>query len=265
MTQLIGTQHSGKTTAASSAHASRDHAAGVQPGLQAYAEVHAMHGLNMCRGDCYSWPAGMQIASLCSSIEISGLRSQWCLQAILTQITNFIASAGINLLTGELSIETQALAQRSQGLVQGKVDELRYSMPLDEGPSGNSTPLVSSHIWFTGCWACMTAPCARSLLIMHPRCAERFDGQQGERGGVASSMSISDFDVLRPISRGAFGRVYLARKITTGDLYAIKVRHALVCADMGWCMHGPSPLCRHACGHSGQRSAHLICCQCCKL
>ena len=37
-------------------------------------------------------------------------------------------------------------------------------------------------------------------------------------------MSISDFDVLRPISRGAFGRVYLARKITTGDLYAIKVR-----------------------------------------
>ena len=40
-------------------------------------------------------------------------------------------------------------------------------------------------------------------------------------------MSISDFDVLRPISRGAFGRVYLARKITTGDLYAIKVRAQL--------------------------------------
>ncbi|KAK9814030.1 hypothetical protein WJX73_009617 [Symbiochloris irregularis] len=118
-------------------------------------------------------------------------------EAILTQITNFIASAGSNLLTGELSIETQALAQRTQGLVQGKVDELRYSVPLDEGPSGNNTPL-------------------------------------GERGGVASSMSISDFDVLRPISRGAFGRVYLARKITTGDLYAIKVirKADLVCKNM---------------------------------
>ena len=36
-------------------------------------------------------------------------------------------------------------------------------------------------------------------------------------------MSISDFEILKPISRGAFGRVYLARKAATGDLYAIKV------------------------------------------
>jgi serine/threonine protein kinase len=35
--------------------------------------------------------------------------------------------------------------------------------------------------------------------------------------------SIRDFDILKPISRGAFGRVYLASKKTTGDLYAIKV------------------------------------------
>lgn len=38
-----------------------------------------------------------------------------------------------------------------------------------------------------------------------------------------SSMSIDDFEILKPISRGAFGRVYLARKRGTGDLYAIKV------------------------------------------
>ena len=36
-------------------------------------------------------------------------------------------------------------------------------------------------------------------------------------------MSIDDFEILKPISRGAFGRVYLARKRATGDLYAIKV------------------------------------------
>ena len=34
--------------------------------------------------------------------------------------------------------------------------------------------------------------------------------------------SIRDFQLLKPISRGAYGRVFLARKITTGDLYAIK-------------------------------------------
>jgi serine/threonine protein kinase len=36
-------------------------------------------------------------------------------------------------------------------------------------------------------------------------------------------VSIQDFEILKPISRGAFGRVYLASKKRTGDLYAIKV------------------------------------------
>ncbi|XP_008809595.1 probable serine/threonine protein kinase IRE4 [Phoenix dactylifera] len=36
-------------------------------------------------------------------------------------------------------------------------------------------------------------------------------------------MSIDDFDIIKPISRGAFGQVFLARKRTTGDLFAIKV------------------------------------------
>lgn len=36
-------------------------------------------------------------------------------------------------------------------------------------------------------------------------------------------IGIDDFDLIKPISRGAFGRVYLARKLRTGDLFAIKV------------------------------------------
>ena len=36
-------------------------------------------------------------------------------------------------------------------------------------------------------------------------------------------MTIDDYEVIKPISRGAFGRVYLARKKATGDLFAIKV------------------------------------------
>lgn len=35
--------------------------------------------------------------------------------------------------------------------------------------------------------------------------------------------SIEDFEIMKPISRGAFGRVFLARKRATGDLFAIKV------------------------------------------
>lgn len=36
------------------------------------------------------------------------------------------------------------------------------------------------------------------------------------------SMDIQDFKLLKPISRGSFGRVYLCEKKTTKDLYAIK-------------------------------------------
>lgn len=35
--------------------------------------------------------------------------------------------------------------------------------------------------------------------------------------------SIDDFIVLKPISRGAFGKVYLAKKKLNARLYAIKV------------------------------------------
>ncbi|KAK3820154.1 MAG: serine/threonine protein kinase 15, partial [Benniella sp.] len=34
---------------------------------------------------------------------------------------------------------------------------------------------------------------------------------------------IQDFEIIKPISRGAFGKVYLAKKKTTKDLYAIKI------------------------------------------
>ncbi|CBQ71694.1 related to serine/threonine protein kinase [Sporisorium reilianum SRZ2] len=38
-----------------------------------------------------------------------------------------------------------------------------------------------------------------------------------------TASSIKDFDILKPISKGAFGSVFLAKKCTTGDYYAIKV------------------------------------------
>ncbi|KAI3686691.1 hypothetical protein L1987_80374 [Smallanthus sonchifolius] len=35
--------------------------------------------------------------------------------------------------------------------------------------------------------------------------------------------SIDDFEIIKPISKGAYGKVFLARKRTTGDLFAIKM------------------------------------------
>ena len=40
---------------------------------------------------------------------------------------------------------------------------------------------------------------------------------------AAKASSIKDFEIIKPVSKGAFGSVYLAKKHTTGDYYAIKV------------------------------------------
>jgi serine/threonine-protein kinase RIM15 len=39
----------------------------------------------------------------------------------------------------------------------------------------------------------------------------------------AAPSSIKDFEIIKPISKGAFGSVFLAKKKTTGDYFAIKV------------------------------------------
>ncbi|KAG4304656.1 hypothetical protein PORY_002049 [Pneumocystis oryctolagi] len=40
---------------------------------------------------------------------------------------------------------------------------------------------------------------------------------------VRTAPSIKDFEIIKPISKGAFGSVYLSKKKATGDYYAIKV------------------------------------------
>ncbi|PVV02178.1 hypothetical protein BB560_003380, partial [Smittium megazygosporum] len=46
----------------------------------------------------------------------------------------------------------------------------------------------------------------------------------GTKGSVAPTMpSIEDFELLKPISKGAYGSVYLAKKKATGEYFAIKI------------------------------------------
>ncbi|KAL0051057.1 hypothetical protein WJX82_001206 [Trebouxia sp. C0006] len=86
---------------------------------------------------------------------------------------------------GFMDAETATFASRIHRLMRSKVEELQTSSPgLD---SGSATPATSTS------------------------------------GNNISSMTIDDFEILKPISRGAFGRVYLCKKRATGDLLAIKV------------------------------------------
>lgn len=48
-------------------------------------------------------------------------------------------------------------------------------------------------------------------------------GINNKSADIPKPPSIEDFIVLKPISRGAFGKVYLARKKCNARLYAIKV------------------------------------------
>lgn len=55
-----------------------------------------------------------------------------------------------------------------------------------------------------------------------------------ERPNVNSRTTIDDFHIVKPLSKGAYGKVYLARKIATGDLFAIKVlrKHDMLVKNM---------------------------------
>mmetsp|Transcript_3344 Transcript_3344/g.2898 ORF Transcript_3344/g.2898 Transcript_3344/m.2898 type:complete len:185 (+) Transcript_3344:1056-1610(+) len=46
---------------------------------------------------------------------------------------------------------------------------------------------------------------------------------QKKISGFSNLITIKDFDFIKPIGKGAFGRVWLVKRKNTGDLYAMKV------------------------------------------
>ena len=69
----------------------------------------------------------------------------------------------------------------------------------------------------------LSEPLSRAARLSEPGQHDDDSGGSTPLGIAAPGMSIDEFKILKPISRGAFGRVYLARKLATGDLFAIKV------------------------------------------
>jgi serine/threonine-protein kinase RIM15 len=120
--------------------------------------------------------------------------------------------------------------QASPGRHQGPPSPLRITKPRfprvdGSNPSPVTSPQLSSHEFSSPVmqpyhhrrqssatssdWR-PPPPSPRLSSVSHPQAR-------------AVATSIKDFDIIKPISKGAFGSVYLSKKKSTGDYYAIKV------------------------------------------
>lgn len=133
-----------------------------------------------------------------ASLQPDGTRlpAERC-EAVAKMLLNTMDARTLGALSAAEGAVIEAFMQRALGLVRRKAAEL-----LAAAPGGNTS----------------SSGGAGSGTFPH-------DVASGASTPAASfgSMSIDDFEIIKPISRGAFGRVYLARKRVTGDLYAIKV------------------------------------------
>ena len=64
---------------------------------------------------------------------------------------------------------------------------------------------------------------AISDFLMRPPPSPRLSGIQAPPQARSTQPSIKDFEIIKPISKGAFGSVYLSKKKSTGEYFAIKV------------------------------------------
>jgi serine/threonine-protein kinase RIM15 len=110
---------------------------------------------------------------------------------------------------------------------------LRTTKPrLPSGVEGLQSPITSPVLTTTE----FSSPAmAHALSISHHRRQSSTAGSDGPRPisprlipttqpqPRAVPPSIKDFEIIKPISKGAFGSVYLAKKKSTGEYYAIKV------------------------------------------
>lgn len=64
---------------------------------------------------------------------------------------------------------------------------------------------------------------AISDFVMKPPPSPRLNANQAPPQPRPTQPSIKDFEIIKPISKGAFGSVYLSKKKSTGEYFAIKV------------------------------------------
>jgi serine/threonine protein kinase len=121
---------------------------------------------------------------------------------------NSLASSSAGIGNSVDAVVAEAYMMRALHLVKRKAAELLATAP---GGSAGTAVLAST--------------AATGAASLHPSASVPADiaSSASTPASHFGSMSIDDFEIIKPISRGAFGRVYLARKRATGDLYAVKV------------------------------------------
>jgi len=109
-------------------------------------------------------------------------------------------------------------------------ERARKEKGVERAPSTNLSNMLGmvGSLWRSGVAERSSRPSSRRYGSMAVGSNDAADSPPSElysprKSQPATGTSINDFEILKPISRGAFGRVYLARKRKTGYLYAIKV------------------------------------------
>ncbi|KAI9819602.1 MAG: rim15, signal transduction response regulator [Pycnora praestabilis] len=101
----------------------------------------------------------------------------------------------------------------------------RLPVNLDNIPSPIMSPVLSTSEFSSPAIAAhhhRRQSSAASSDVLRPPVSPRLTSvSQPQPRAVATS--IKDFEIIKPISKGAFGSVYLSKKKSTGDYYAIKV------------------------------------------
>ncbi|KXN83737.1 Serine/threonine-protein kinase cek1 [Leucoagaricus sp. SymC.cos] len=124
------------------------------------------------------------------------------------------AASSQTVLTSPLTIKTHKSASN---LLEPKFVVTPPTSPrvaAREGPSGlNREPSIKrSHRRYSN-----------ANPLMSPNIGPLSPRQPSAPIARTQPTSIKDFDVIKPISKGAFGSVFLAKKKATGDYFAIKV------------------------------------------
>ena len=110
----------------------------------------------------------------------------------------------------------------SQGAVVALEPKLSAALPVSSPLLGTTLAPISTGIGHSRRQSIMQP-------ILSPTVAVAPGSHHGRLPSVAPSSSksapssIKDFDIIKPISKGAFGSVFLAKKKTTGEYFAIKV------------------------------------------
>ncbi|GJM95103.1 hypothetical protein PR202_ga11806 [Eleusine coracana subsp. coracana] len=156
--------------------------------------------------DLESFQQVESLASIARGVEAvraSAYASLEDLSAFLEDLNAVIDTRRVDALVVEtFGRRIAKLLQEKFLLLCAHIDDTDAALTM--GPIDEDGPTVSSE---------STSTTSRAMTAT----------SNGNGGVIKDRTSIEDFEIIKPISRGAFGRVFLARKRVTGDLFAIKV------------------------------------------